>query len=250
MAVLAFYHMKGGVGKTTTAVNVAAVAAQRGEKTLLWDLDPQGAAGYLLNVSPHSEIKLKKLLKGKLKDIAKHIQSTDSEFLDLLPADLAMRHMDIALSDSKKSAEKLAKVVRELSEHYQHIIFDCPPSISSLIDTIVDIVDAVIMPLIPAPLSLLTLDHFRSHLANGKQAALQIIPFYSMVDLRKTIHQNIVEEGKTFACRTFIPYRASVEKMTLTRLPLPFSEPHSRMTEIYIALWEEIQARLATRMLL
>ena len=94
--VLATYNIKGGVGKTSAAVNLAYLAARGGARTLLWDLDPQGGSTYLLRVKPKVRGGGRKLVRGK-SAIDALIKGTDYDGLDLLPADFSYRHMDLAL---------------------------------------------------------------------------------------------------------------------------------------------------------
>ena len=98
--VLATYNIKGGVGKTSAAVNLATLAATDGAPTLLWDLDPQGASTYLFRVKPKIKGGGAKLVRGKT-DADGQIKGTDTEGLDLLPADFSYRHMDLALDGAK-----------------------------------------------------------------------------------------------------------------------------------------------------
>src|SRR4051812_8220103 len=98
MRVLATYGIKGGVGKTSAAVNLAAIAAGFGTRTLLWDLDPQGAAGFLLRVKPKIKGGSAGLLAGS-SDLAAAIKSTEVDGLDLLPADVTARSADLTLDD-------------------------------------------------------------------------------------------------------------------------------------------------------
>src|SRR5437660_112418 len=127
--VLATYNIKGGVGKTSAAVNLAVLAAGQGARTLLWDLDPQGASTYLFRVKPKVKGGGRKLVTGK-SDAADSIKGTDHERLDLLPADFSYRHMDLALDDAKKPTRRLARVLEPLRPDYDYVFLDCPPSLS------------------------------------------------------------------------------------------------------------------------
>ena len=100
MKVIATYNIKGGVGKTTAAVNLAYLAAQDGFRTLLWDLDPQAAATYMFRVRPRVKGGGKALIRGtRLLDDA--IKGTDFDRLDLLPGDFTYRNMDLCSTGRK-----------------------------------------------------------------------------------------------------------------------------------------------------
>src|ERR1700761_8624631 len=100
MRIVAVSNIKGGVGKTTTAVNLAYLCAAAGRRTLLWDLDPQGAATYTLRCEPHENASAKKLLSGK-RELPELIVQSGFERLDVLPADFSYRTFDVHLSERK-----------------------------------------------------------------------------------------------------------------------------------------------------
>src|SRR6516165_6417660 len=108
--VLAVYSVKGGVGKTSAAVNLAYLAAIGGANTLLWDLDPQGASTYLCRIRPKVKGGAARLIRGK-RHIGGLIKGTDFERLDLLPADFSYPHMDLALDGAKRPTRRLARVL-------------------------------------------------------------------------------------------------------------------------------------------
>ena len=108
--VFATYNVKGGVGKTSAAVNLAWLAAEDGARTLLWDLDPQGASTYLFRVKPKVKGGGKALVRGK-SDVDALLKGTDHEGLDLLPSDFSYRHMDLALDGTKQPTARLAAVL-------------------------------------------------------------------------------------------------------------------------------------------
>ena len=129
MRVLAILNMKGGVGKTATAVNLGFLAARSGWRTLIWDLDPQGAATFYLRVKPKIRGGGKKLVRGKL-DVEGLIKGSDYDGLDLLPADFSYRKMDIALAGAKKPKRQLGRLIEPLSVDYDLALIDCPPGVT------------------------------------------------------------------------------------------------------------------------
>ena len=108
--ILATYNIKGGVGKTSAAINLSYLAARDGARTLLWDLDPQGGSTYLLRVKPKVKGGARKLVRGR-SDLAALIKGTDYDNLDLLPADFSYRHLDLALDATKRPTRRLCRLL-------------------------------------------------------------------------------------------------------------------------------------------
>lgn len=101
MKIVALYSIKGGVGKTSSAVNLAYISACKGYRTLVWDLDPQGASSFYFRVKPKVKGGSKDLIAGK-RELEGLIKGTDFKNLDLLPADFSFRNLDLVL-DAKKN---------------------------------------------------------------------------------------------------------------------------------------------------
>lgn len=248
MRIFATYNIKGGVGKTATAVNLAHLSAHDGYRTLVWDLDPQGATSFYFRVRPKIDGSSKRLIKGKL-DLAKLIRGTDYEDLDLLPADFSYRHMDLALEDTGDPTRQLARLLLPVSEEYDHVFLDCAPSISRVSEGIFVAADVLLVPTIPTTLSLRTLDQLHRHLSKKGPKRLRVLPFFCMVDRRKKLHRRIVEEiaeGSPYPfLETTVPYSSLVEQMGLHRAPLPaWAAPSTPPARAYRALWDEVLDRL------
>ena len=131
MKVYATYNIKGGVGKTSTAVNLAYLAAKSGHRVLLWDLDPQGAATYLFRIKPRVKGGGRGLVSGE-RPVDDAVKATDFDNLDLLPADFSYRNLDLELDRRKRPLEGITRELSRLEESYDLAILDCPPSISLL----------------------------------------------------------------------------------------------------------------------
>jgi len=244
--ILATYNIKGGVGKTAAAVNLAHLAARGGARVLLWDLDPQGAATYYFRVKAKVKGGTKKLLK-KGADAADRIRGTDFPGLDLLPADFSYRHMDIVLDQAKKPARRLAKLLAPLGEEYDYAFLDCPPSISLVSEAVFGAAHALLVPIIPTTLSLRTLEQILTFREQADLNDLALLPFFSLVDRRKRLHRDILEAlpaERPELLRAFVPYASDVERMGLRRQPLAAYAPRSASTRAYEALWAEIVARV------
>lgn len=242
MKIIALYNIKGGVGKTATAVNLAYLAAKSGYRTLVWDLDPQGASSYYFRVKPKVKGGSKELVSGE-RELDNLIKATDFVNLDLLPADFSFRNLDLVLDARKKPTQRLKKLLQPLSDYYDFIFLDCPPNISLLSEAVFESSDVLLSPIIPTTLSLRTLEQLKKFIKESKLKNLKLIPFFSMADRRKNMHKEIMEsltQKHPDLLQTVIPYASDIERMGLERMPLGGFMNKSRSTDAYQALWQEI----------
>jgi chromosome partitioning protein len=245
MKIIAITNIKGGVGKTTTAVNLAYLSAAGGQRTLLWDLDPQGAATWLLRCQPGERPSAKKLLSGK-RELHEVTVSSGYPDLEVLPADFSYRNFDLHLSERKRPTERLLKLMRPLSETYDIVFLDCPPGISLLSESVLRAADAIVVPLLPTPLSLRMLGQLRDFVQAEGWEDLVLAPFFSMVDRRKLLHYELIattRAGWPNLLTTEVPYSSEIERMTLRRAPLPAFSPGSAVGRLYATLWQELVAQ-------
>ena len=245
MPILASYNIKGGVGKTATAVNLAFLAAREGARVLVWDLDPQGAAGFYFRVK--AKVKGGVAIVEKAGRAAKRVKGTDFERLDLIPADFSYRNMDRVLKECNNPRERLAKSLAPLSAEYDYIFLDCPPAISLVSENVFHAADALLVPTIPTTLSLRTLAQLQRFREEEGYRRLKLLPFYSMVDRRKHLHRLILETPSKAVgemLESYIPYAAEVEKMGVERRPLPDYAKSGVSARAYEALWEEVKGKL------
>jgi len=245
MKVLATYNIKGGVGKTAAAVNLAHLAADTGSRVLLWDLDPQAAASYLLRIRPRVKGGGAALIKGS-RELDAAIKGTDYDRLDLLPADFTFRHLDLMLDATKKPARRLARLLRPLSSDYDLVFLDCPPGISLLSESVLHAADTVLVPLIPTTLSVRTLDQLTDFVAGIDGRRPQVFAFCSMIDRRKRLHRQIAESlpaERNDIATTAIPALSLIEQMAVRRAPVTAFAPRSAAARSYAGLWDEVRAR-------
>ncbi len=244
MITFAIYNLKGGVGKTASAVNLSFLASRDGKTTLLWDLDPQASATYYYQVLPKDDGKIKDVIKGK-DDLADHIRITTYEGLKVLPADFSGRKLDVILDGMKKT--ELVRLLEPMEKEFDMIFIDSPPALSMLAENIFNAADYILMPMIPTVLSIrsytMVIKFFEKHGLKPER----ILAFFTMVDMRKDIHRDTIEEftkhDNNFL-KTYIPYASDIEKMGVRRAPLLSYDTRSHAAESYVNLWNEIKKQI------
>jgi chromosome partitioning protein len=241
---LATYNIKGGVGKTAAAVNLAYLAARDGRRTLLWDLDPQAAATYTLRVRPRVKGGGKALVRGK-RSLDQAVRATELDNLDLVPADFTYRNLDLALDAAKKPTRRIARLLAPLADDYDVAFLDCPPGMSLVSENVLHAVDVLLVPLIPTTLSVRTLEQLADFVA-GIERPPALFPFFSMVDGRKRLHREVIDRlrgERSDLAKTVIPALSLVEQMAVRRAPLPAFAPRSEVARRYEELWAEVRRR-------
>lgn len=246
MKVVAAYSVKGGVGKTSAAVNLA-WSSSRSLRTLLWDLDPQGGATYLLDVKPKARGDAHALVRGKT-GLDEITRSTSDKRLDVIPAHDSYRALDLELDATKKPDRQLERMLSSLAKKYDVVVLDCPPGMSLLSEAILRAADVVVVPLVPSPLAMRALEQTAAMVADMKRSRPKILGFLSMVDRRKTIHRELAErlpvESK-HVLDVVVPASTLVEKMGVERSPIAVFAPRSVPAQAYADLWTAVRAALS-----
>ncbi|MFP4332601.1 MAG: ParA family protein [Campylobacterales bacterium] len=244
MKKFAIYNIKGGVGKTATATNLSYLCALEGKKTLIWDLDPQGAASFYFRTKPKIKGGTKKVLKTKeLDDL---IKSTEFENLDILPADFSYRNLDLSLNEAKKSKKRISILLESIEDEYDYVFLDAPPNISLVSENIFFAVDYLVVPAIPTVLSLRTLLQIEDYIESNKIKNLAVLPFFSMVDRRKNMHKETIIENKDRMLQNIIPYSSAIENMGTYQKPVGEFARNSIASRAYQDLWDEIKQKSNT----
>lgn len=245
MHAVALTALKGGVGKTSTAVNLAALAALAGHRTLVWDIDPQAGATACLGVKPKLRGGAQRLL-GSDRELTGSIRGSSVERLDVLPGDYSLRDADVIVSGSRRPRRTFRRVLTSVAKEYDVVVIDCPPGIGAAAEVLVKAVDLLLIPVVPAPLDLRALDRFVEVVVDLGAPPELLAPFLSQVDRRKPLHRKLVEEVRT--TRSFlaaaVPLSSAVERMPLEQVPTVIAAPRSLAAIALRDLWGEVSERL------
>ncbi len=242
MKIISAYSIKGGVGKTALAVNLAFALCKSGYRTLLLDLDPQGAAAFYFRVSDAEKFKMRDV-QSMADGLRRNIRESDFPGLDIIPSNLAYRHFDILLDGMSKRRKQLKRVLDEFRSDYDMILMDCPPNITLLSENIFRASDTILVPVVPTILSRRTLEQLAGFFRDEDLHCEMIRPFFSMVQKRNKMHREIMEVLPTSYpgfLKTVIPFSVDVEKMGLYRMPLLARSHVCEAAMAYSALCEEI----------
>lgn len=243
MKVFSCYSIKGGVGKTALAVNLAYHVRLAGNRTLLMDLDPQGAAAFYYRVAPAENPD-----SGDPEEISgdwvrQNLRESDFPGLDILPSNLAFRNLDVHLAERKKPRKQLARLMQELDGAYDAIVIDCPPNITLLSENVFRASTGILVPVIPTTLSARTLSQLEEFFRAEELDLGKLVPFFSMVQHVKRLHLDLMIELRTLFpgfLQQEIPFSVDVETMGVHRMPLLAWAPERPAAKAYRALCDEI----------
>jgi chromosome partitioning protein len=252
---LAVVNQKGGVGKTTTAVNLSAALALLGHFILLVDLDPQGNSTSGLGVSK-SGLGLtvyEALVSGGSIDAS--IRRTAIDGLDIVPSDVRLAGAEVELVSSIARETKLRSALRPAQDRYDAILVDCPPSLGLLTVNALTAADACLIPLQPEYYALeglsalmMTIELVRKHLNPSLTIAGVLL---TMVDSRTKLSDQVAEEVRRHfgdgVFQTLIPRSVRLAEAPSYGEPIFTYAPESRGAGAYRDLAREAASRLGLR---
>ena len=240
MKVIAVYNVKGGVGKSTLAANLAWASAHcSARRTLLWDLDAQGSGGYLLGIDRRHGAEALSVFSRDVAP-ASLVVHTAFDRLDVLPADVSLRSVDGLLAGLGKK-RRLTKLAQSLQERYDRIILDCPPVLSEFSSQIIRAADAIIVPLTASPLARRGLQEVLDELRRNHAGHGAVLPVFAMYDARRKLH---FEAHAAEPDWPIVPMASVVEKMGVFRKPVAAYAPSSPAATAIRTLWAGIERKL------
>ena len=245
--IIAIANQKGGVGKTTTAVNLSACLAQQGKKTLMIDIDPQGNATSGLGIDKQVKKSVYDVIIND-EDIKDTLQSTCIEKLEVCPSNINLAGAEIELVSVISRENRLNFAISKIKDDYDYIILDCPPSLGLITLNALTAADTVLVPIQCEYYALeglgqlmSTVDLVQKHLNKNLEVEGVVL---TMFDARTNLSTQVVEEVRRYfdkkVYRTVIPRNVRLSEAPSYGLPISIYDPKSKGAECYISLAKEV----------
>ena len=245
---IAIFNQKGGVGKTTTNINLAACLAMKGKRVLVLDIDPQGNTTSGLGISKRElENTVYNVLMDEDYDIKDAVIKTDVKGLDLIPASVDLAGAEVELVQIEGREKALKQGLDKIKDDYDYIFIDCPPSLGLLTINSLAAVDSVLIPIQCEFYALEGVSQLVSTIELVKKSlnpSLEIQGvILSMFDGRTNLSAQVVQEVKKYfgnkVYATVIPRNVRLAEAPSYGLPITEYDPKSKGAEAYMDFAEE-----------
>lgn len=245
--VISIANQKGGVGKTTTAVNISTILAKRGKKVMLIDADPQGNASSGLGLEKEVENSLYDVLINEV-EINQTLQNTDIKNLKVCPSNMNLAGAEVELVSQMSREQRLKEKIDEIREDYDYILIDCPPSLGLITLNAFTASNSVLIPvqceyyaLEGLGQLLNTINLVKKHLNKELEIEGAVLTMY---DMRTNLSNQVVREVNRYfgdkVYKTVIPRNIKLSEAPSYGLPITLYDEKSKGARAYEKLAREI----------
>jgi len=245
--VISVANQKGGVGKTTTTVNLATLLAKKGKKVLLIDTDPQGNATSGLGVTKELELSVYDILVGET-TFNETIQETAIKNLKVCPSNISLAGAEVELVSMMSREQRLKTKLDEIKEQYDYILIDCPPSLGLITLNAFTASDSVLIPVQCEYFALEglgqllnTVNLVKKHLNKNLEIEGALLTMY---DARTNLSNQVVKEVKKYfedkVYKTVIPRNVRLSEAPSYGMPISIYDPKSKGAKAYEKFTKEL----------
>ena len=245
--IISIANQKGGVGKTTTAVNIGAILAKKGKKVLLIDADPQGNATSGLGLEKEYELTLYDVLINEC-SVESTLQNTNIKNLKVCPSNMDLAGAEVELVSQMSREQRLKERVEEIRDEFDFIFIDCPPSLGLITLNAFTASDSVLIPVQCEYFTLeglgqllQTINLVKKHLNKSLEVEGAVLTMY---DIRTNLSNQVVKEVKRYfddkVYKTVIPRNIRLSEAPSFGMPITLYDPKSKGARAYEKLAREI----------
>lgn len=245
--IISIANQKGGVGKTTTSVNISTILAKRGKKVLLIDTDPQGNATSGIGVEKKTDKSIYDVIIGET-TIKEAIKETQVKNLQICPSNINLAGAEVELVSMMSREYRLKEKLEEEKENYDYIIIDCPPSLGLITLNAFTASDSVLIPVQCEYYALEGLEQLmntinlvKKHLNKELELEGAVLTMY---DSRTNLANQVVKEVKNYfedkVYKTVIPRNVRLSEAPSYGMPISVYDPKSKGAKCYERLVKEI----------